>query len=505
MSSCWGHQVSDSFIERNDGDRTGAHGRLVVDIPTDVPIQPEVESSHPIALLPGHELQEYTIDSVLGTGGFGITYLAHDQHLQRNVAVKEYLPGEWAIRGSACRVVPRSSAHQDDYQQGLARFLAEARVLASFRHQHIVRVNRFFEANGTAYMVMDYEQGQSLREWAKTHGAVDETQLRHMFAGLLDGLEKVHAAGMVHRDIKPGNIYVRDSDSSLVLLDFGAARYASAAEAVTSMLSPGFAPFEQYHSRGQQGPWSDLYGLGAVLYWLVTGQKPLEAPSRIHNDCQPAASEVAAGRYPDAFLQTIDWALAVNERDRPQNVAAFRPVFLGMLAPPHRVQRRIVLSQDGRDGNTVRLHEPPESQPLPATVDSTVVSGARWRWWLGIASIVLATVGAYVAWAVGTTPVSDKKSHDQGTVASPASVPPKGNTVAADKAAATVQKRNPPPDAAPAPAPERQFACSELPFALRVPCTIEGKDVIRKCAPDLKQWNHQRAGCNRQSPPPSSP
>jgi serine/threonine protein kinase len=503
MSSCWGAQVTDPFVVQTGGDRTGANQRRVVDIPTDVSTQTDAESTHPIALLTGHELQEYTIESVLGTGGFGITYLAHDQHLQRKVAVKEYLPGEWATRGSASRVVPRSRAHRDDYQQGLARFLAEARVLASFRHQNIVRVNRFFEANGTAYMVMDYEQGQSLREWAKTHGAADETQLRHMFAGLLDGLEKVHAAGMVHRDIKPGNIYVRDSDSSLVLLDFGAARYASAAEAVTSMLSPGFAPFEQYHSRGQQGPWSDLYGLGAVLYWLVTGHKPVEAPSRIHHDCQPSASEVAAGRYPDAFLQMIDWALAVNERDRPQNVAAFRPVFLGMLAPPHRVQRRVVLPQDGRDGNTVRLHEPPETEPLPATIDGAAGTGTRWRWWLGIASVVSVAIGAYLVWAAGTLPLNDTKPGGQGPVASPAPVPSKGTAVAADKAAATAQKKDPPPNAAPT--PDRQFSCGDLPFALRVPCTIEGKDVIRSCAPDLKQWNHQRPGCNRQSPPPSSP
>lgn len=492
--------MTDSFTSHADGDRTIGQGRGEVDIPTDVPLQPEGDPTHPIALRAGHSLQEYTIESVLGTGGFGITYLAHDQHLQRKVAVKEYLPGEWATRSAAWRVVPRSSAHQDDYQQGLARFLSEARVLASFRHQHIVRVNRFFEANGTAYMVMDYEQGQSLREWAKTHGAADEMQLQHMFAGLLDGLEKVHAAGMVHRDIKPGNIYVRDSDSSLVLLDFGAARYATTAEAVTSMLSPGFAPFEQYHSRGQQGPWSDLYGLGAVLYWLVTGHKPLEAPSRIHNDCQPAASEVAAGRYSDGFLQTIDWALAVNERDRPQSVAAFRPVFLGLLAPPHRVLRRVHPQQDGRDGNTVRVQEQPESDPRSSTIDSATPAAPRWRWGLGITSALLVTIGGYLAWKAGSPALHDAQSPRQASVAPATTTASHGNQSAAHKGPVSDTKRPPPPSTAST--PERQFACGDLPFALRVSCTVEGKEVIRRCAPDLKQWNHQRPGCNRQSPPP---
>lgn len=492
--------MTNSFGTQTGGNRSADHDRPVVDIPTDASTQPNAESPHPIALPTGHGLKEYIIESVLGTGGFGITYLAHDQHLQREVAVKEYLPGEWATRGSAGMVVPRSSAHRDDYQQGLARFLAEARVLASFRHQHIVRVNRFFEANGTAYMVMDYEQGQSLREWAKTHGAADEMQLQHMFAGLLDGLEKVHAAGMVHRDIKPGNIYVRDNDSSLVLLDFGAARYASTAEAVTSMLSPGFAPFEQYHSRGQQGPWSDLYGLGAVLYWLVTGHKPLEAPSRIHNDCQPAASEAAAGRYSDGFLQTIDWALAVNERDRPQSVAAFRPVFLGLLAPPHRVLRRVHAQHDGRDGNTLRMQEQPGADPRSATIDRVTAAMPRWRWWLGITIALSVAIGGYLAWKAGSPPLHDTQSPRQARVAPATTAPNEGNKSAADKAPANDAKRSPPPSTAST--TERQFACSDLPFTLRVSCTVEGKDVIRRCAPDLKQWNHQRPGCNRQSPPP---
>lgn len=301
---------------------------------------PAEPTANHIALPTGFTLFEYTIESVLGAGGFGITYLARDANLQCQVALKEYLPNDLAVRTAGQTVMPRSNNDSQGYQGGLDRFLAETRVLASFRHPNIVRVNRFFEANNTAYMVMDYEHGQSLRDWFKAHGPVDEATLRAMFLPLIDGIEVVHKGGIVHRDIKPGNIYVRDGDGSLVLLDFGAARQSAGAatRSLTSIVTPGYAPFEQYHTRGAQGPWSDLYALGGVLYWLVTGQKPTEAPSRIRDDCLVPAAQAAAGKYSDDFLKAIDWLLAVNENHRPQSVAEFRPVFKGDAPPPERVQ-----------------------------------------------------------------------------------------------------------------------------------------------------------------------
>jgi serine/threonine protein kinase len=301
---------------------------------------PAEPTANHIALPTGFTLFEYTIESVLGAGGFGITYLARDANLQCQVALKEYLPNDLAVRTAGQTVMPRSSNDSQGYQGGLDRFLAETRVLASFRHPNIVRVNRFFEANNTAYMVMDYEHGRSLRDWFKAHGPVDEATLRAMFLPLIDGIEVVHKGGIVHRDIKPGNIYVRDSDGSLVLLDFGAARQSAGAatRSLTSIVTPGYAPFEQYHTRGAQGPWSDLYALGGVLYWLVTGQKPTEAPSRIRDDCLIPAAQAAAGNYSDNFLKAIDWLLAVNENDRPQSVAEFRAVFKGEAPPPEREQ-----------------------------------------------------------------------------------------------------------------------------------------------------------------------
>ena len=284
-----------------------------------------------VALPLGFPLQEYTIEAVLGVGGFGITYLARDNNLQCRVAIKEYLPNDLAIRLDGKTVIPRSDGDADNYRIGLARFLAEARVLATFRHHNIVRVARFFEAHQTAYMVMDYEHGESLRSWREKHGPPDEATLKRMFLPLLDGLETVHAAGVVHRDIKPANIYVRDADGSLVLLDFGAARQTAggASKSLTSIVTPGYAPFEQYHARGAQGPWSDLYALAGVLYWLVTGQKPLEAPSRVKSDSMAPAAAAGAGRFSPGFLAAIDWALTVDEETRPRSVAEFRPALLG--------------------------------------------------------------------------------------------------------------------------------------------------------------------------------
>ena len=301
--------------------------------PTGQPDNPP--TANPIALPVGFTLHEYTIEAMLGAGGFGITYRARDNNLHSQVAIKEYLPNHLAVRAGQA-VLPRSAADSPAFQLGLERFLAEARILAGFRHPNIVRVSRFFEANRTAYVVMDYEQGRPLRDWLPGHTPVDEATLKRMFLPLLDGLAVVHDAGVLHRDIKPANVYVRDGDGSLVLLDFGAARQSTGvpSRSLTSIITPGYAPFEQYHTSGAQGPWTDLYALAGVLYWLVTGQKPREAPSRVKEDAMPPAATAGAGRYSPAFLAAIDWALRVDEDARPRSVADFRRALLGESPVP---------------------------------------------------------------------------------------------------------------------------------------------------------------------------
>jgi serine/threonine protein kinase len=290
-----------------------------------------------LSLPVGYMLQEYRIEKVLGIGGFGVSYLAHDTNLNSKVAIKEYLPNDLAVRNEETAAVwAKSSADNEEYRIGLDRFLLESRTLATFRHPNIVRVNRFFEANNTAYMVMDYEFGESLNAWMKKRlergdPPPDEAALLQMIVPLIQGLDKVHEAGFLHRDIKPANIYVRDSDGSLVLLDFGAARQTASAEkeGMTSIVTPGYAPFEQYHSHGRQGPWSDLYAMGGVLYWFVAGRKPIEAAARIQSDPQEPAVEIGKDKYSEAFLKAIDWALLPDDQKRPQSVSEFLPVLIG--------------------------------------------------------------------------------------------------------------------------------------------------------------------------------
>jgi serine/threonine protein kinase len=274
----------------------------------------------------GIKLADYVIERPLGGGGFGITYLARDSNLQLPVAIKEYFPSELVTRGAdnSVRVRASSPEQKEQYDWGLERFLDEARALATFRHPNIVRVLRYFRDNGTAYIVMEYESGLPLKRWVPQNMPLTRQSLLSIAGPLLDGLEAVHNSGFLHRDIKPDNIYVR-ADGTPVLLDFGAARRVSANKDLTNIVSPGFAPFEQYHSQGNQGPWTDIYSMGAVMYWMTTGRKPAESASRVKQDAMlPATSLAEASVYGEPLLKAIDWALNPDEGKRPQTVAMFR-------------------------------------------------------------------------------------------------------------------------------------------------------------------------------------
>ncbi|MCG8380556.1 MAG: SUMF1/EgtB/PvdO family nonheme iron enzyme, partial [Proteobacteria bacterium] len=290
------------------------------------------------ALSPGYQLHWYTIKKILGQGGFGITYLAEDTNLDQEVAIKEFLPVEMAVRDQSASVHPVSGEYGEQFKWGLDRFMSEAQTLARFKHPNIVRVFTVFPENNTAYMVMEYEHGRGLHELLKNKNTLSEAKLKAIVLPILDGLKKVHAAGFIHRDIKPANIFIRE-DGSPVLLDFGSARqsFGQQTRTLTTMVSPGFAPFEQYVSKSdKQGPWTDIYGLGATLYRAVIGVSPAEAMDRseglLHSerDSFIKASDLKPEGYSSELLAAIDHALAFKPEDRPQSIAAWQSEIEGV-------------------------------------------------------------------------------------------------------------------------------------------------------------------------------
>ena len=289
------------------------------------------ESHHRLALPQGTRIQDFEFHRVLGQGGFGITYLGWNLALNIPVAIKEYLPYGLAIRDHDMSVVPQSSQVASDFAWGLDDFLEEARRLAQFNHPNIVRVHHFFQAHGTAYIVMEYAEGETLSEFLQSRGTLNEEKLKGILYPILDGLEVVHGADFLHRDIKPGNIIIRDEDDSPVLIDFGAARQAIGvrSQSIDPIISPPYSPIEQYSGRGEQGPGTDLYALGAVCYRALIGEGPDEAPERVEVDPLIPVSGRCAGQASSEFLSAIDWALQVHKANRPRSIAEWRAALEG--------------------------------------------------------------------------------------------------------------------------------------------------------------------------------
>ena len=347
---------------------------------------------HVNALPAGTRLVEYEVVEVLGAGGFGITYRAWDTTLEKYVAIKEYLPRDFAARTNTQTVVPTSPADQADYEWGLTRFLDEARTLARFDHPHVNKVHRHFEAHGTAYLVLEYVEGEPLSVLLDRQGRLNEAQIAGLLTDVLSGLEAVHAAGFVHRDLKPGNLMVR-SDGNVVVLDFGAARQAvgQRSKSITSILTPGYAPIEQYDTKAEDvGPWSDIYALGMVAYRCISGLKDSELPDAVtrsrsarkgSGDVEPAV-HIGQGRYDTRLLEAIDWAVQINEEERPQSIGEWRTAL-----PPLDDQ------------------EPPrQSQPLVAEPESHTSSLPRWTTVVGVVALIVA-VGGGAYWLGQRTPV----------------------------------------------------------------------------------------------------
>ena len=293
------------------------------------------------ALPAGTRLAEFEIREVIGAGGFGIVYRAWDEALQRDVALKEYMPVSLAGRGAGERVTLRSRTSEDSFVLGLQSFVNEARLLARFDQPALVKVFRFWEGNSTAYMAMPLYQGRTLRQLRKemAPGALDDAWMRGLIEPLLGALEVMHGAAVYHRDIAPDNILWCD-DGRPVLLDFGAARLvlADRTQNVTAVLKPQFAPIEQYAETQsmRQGPWTDLYALAGTCYFMLTGRAPLPATARVMSDeLEPLARLLPPGCSP-LLLQVLDWAMAVRPLDRPQSVAQMRDALAGRIPVPPR-------------------------------------------------------------------------------------------------------------------------------------------------------------------------
>ncbi len=280
---------------------------------------------------------QFLVGKVLGKpGGFGITYLGWDVNLATPVAIKEYLPRDYAGRDSDhASIVAHSNEDASLFRFGLEQFLLEARTLARFDHPNVVRTRSFFEQNGTAYLVMDYLQGVNLTEYlANKGGRLTEQQAAEIMLPILDGLQEVHAKGFLHRDIKPQNIYITTIGRP-ILLDFGAARQAMGerSRSLSVVLTQGFAPYEQYHRRGEQGPWTDIYAVSATYYYLLSGQAPPDAAERVAVDELKPIDTVVPGISAN-LSAAIMQGLSLEAGLRPQDVFMFRDMLAGKNSMP---------------------------------------------------------------------------------------------------------------------------------------------------------------------------
>lgn len=283
---------------------------------------------NPHALATGTRILDYTIESVIGTGGFSIVYKALDNSLERQVAIKEYFPASLAQRDPGGTVQPHSR-EVDTFRTGIVSFMNEGKLLAQFDHPALVRVYRCWEERGTAYLAMRLCSGITLREAVKT-GAwkADEFSMHALLAPLCETLSLLHAANCFHRDVAPDNILLADGQAP-VLLDFGAARKAiEGTQVFTAILKPGYAPIEQYgDGELKQGPWTDIYALAGVMHFALTGEAPPTAISRMLRDSMPRPREKFAGRLPETWLDAMEKALAVKPENRPQSIAEFVELF----------------------------------------------------------------------------------------------------------------------------------------------------------------------------------
>jgi len=360
------------------------------------------------ALPLGTYLGEFELTSVLGEGGFGIVYLAWDHSLERRVALKEYMPAALSARLGNTQVQVKSERHRDTFEAGLKSFVNEAKLLASFDHPSLVKVYRFWEANGTAYMVMPFYEGVTLKDKLRELGEPpSEAWLMGLLAPLTEALAVIHAQNCFHRDIAPDNVILIGERQKPLLLDFGAARrvIGDMTQALTVILKPGYAPVEQYAEAPnmKQGPWTDVYALAASVHFAIMGRTPPTSVSRLMSDSYVPLEQAAAGRYSAPFLRALDRALRVRPEERTPSIAelrqdlGLRPLIKGEgEGDDERPAAREGLPSSF-EGRTLQAGH------VPAQTASAEAKPGRKRWLILGASLGLLGI-AITAWLGGSAP-----------------------------------------------------------------------------------------------------
>lgn len=303
------------------------------------------------ALPSGYQLLNYRVDRQISRGGFSIVYRAFDDG-GGPVAIKEYLPSSLVLRTEGDIVRASTAENLTSFRYGMKCFFEEGRSLAGLSHPNVVRVLNFFRANETVYMVMRYERGRTLQEHIQARrGAIKENFIRRVFTLLLNGLREVHSNKLLHLDIKPANIYIRN-DGTPVLIDFGAARQTLTGEGLrlNPMYTPGFAPPEQYKNRELLGPWSDCYAVGASIFACIAGVAPQAADHRLEKDRYVSATKLFGAKYSRQLLETVDWCLELDHMKRPQSVFALQKVLMREKDP--EVHRKGSLMENLREAWT---------------------------------------------------------------------------------------------------------------------------------------------------------
>ena len=392
-------------------------------LPTAAALMPLPEAGD--ALKPGTRLGEFEVVDVVGVGGFGIVYRAREPALEREVALKEYMPMGMVGRGADGRVTLRSRQHEEDFALGLRSFVNEARLLARFDHPALVKVHRFWEANGTAYMAMPFYKAQTLRQRRQEMGSQPPTQawLLSMVEPLLGALSEMHRVDVYHRDIAPDNI-LWCADNRPVLLDFGAARHAltDRTQSLTAILKPQFAPIEQYADSKamRQGPWTDVFALASTCYFMLTGRPPLPATARILSDELVPLSQLAPPGFSVQVLEALDWAMAVRPQDRPQTVGVLWEALHGHVKVPPRVVEPASAparqpTPTGRFERTIQI--PGASMPANDAEPQGSAFGLRHEpWRLAIPALALVAAGAWFAQSHGTPDPSAQQAALPDTV-----------------------------------------------------------------------------------------